>query len=65
MKISEVICDRCGKKQSLVTKNDIIISFARIALHGVGQGRTTPAQRIDLCEQCYEQFIAFMERGAN
>lgn len=61
MKISEVVCDRCGSRQSITTKNDIIISFAKIDLWGVGQHRTDPPQRIDLCESCYQKFVCFLE----
>ena len=58
---TEVICNRCGKKKTLVTKNDIMISFAKIDLWGVGQHRTDAPQRIDLCESCYEKFINYLE----
>ena len=60
MKITEVICDRCGVRKEMTTKNDIIVSFARIDLYGVGQSRTTP-QRIDSCEKCYGKFINYLE----
>lgn len=60
---SETICDRCGKTKSLRTKNDIIISFAKIDLWQVGQHRTMPPQRIDLCEECYEKFVNYLEGG--
>lgn len=57
----EVWCDRCGASQELVTKNDIIISFAKIDLWRVGQHRTAAPQRIDLCEKCYQKFVDFLE----
>lgn len=57
----EVKCDRCGTCQELITKNDIIISFAKIDLWGVGQHRTDAPQRIDLCECCFQKFINYME----
>ena len=60
---NEIICDRCGKTKSLQTKNDIIISFAKIDLWQVGQHRTDAPQRIDLCEECYEQFINYLEKS--
>lgn len=63
MKIQKVMCDRCGKEKDLITKNDIIISFAKIELWGVGQRRTEAPQKIDLCESCYEEFINYIEGG--
>lgn len=63
MRINETICDRCGKRKELLTKNDIIISFAKIDLWQVGQHRTDAPQRIDLCEECYEKFVNYLEGG--
>ena len=57
----EVMCDRCGKKIEIRTKNDIIVSFAKIDLWRVGQHRTDAPQRIDLCETCYEKFVDYLE----
>ena len=54
-------CDRCGNKRQICTKNDIIVSFAKIDLWRVGQHRTDAPQRIDLCENCYEKFVDFLE----
>ena len=61
MKKTEVVCDRCGYRRELTTKNDIIISFAKLELWGVGQHRTAAPQRIDLCESCYQKFINYLE----
>lgn len=61
---TEVICNRCGKQREIRTKNDIIISFAKIDLWQVRQHRTEAPQRIDLCEECYEKFVDFLEGGA-
>lgn len=58
---TEVRCDRCGTSQELITKNDIIISFAKIDLWGVGQHRTEASQRMDLCEKCFQKFVNFLE----
>lgn len=60
---NEVMCDRCGKTRDIRTKNDIIISFAKIELWRVGQHRTDAPQRIDFCEDCYEKFVTFLEGG--
>lgn len=63
---TSVGCDRCGR--------DIIgpseISFpaylvkehsAKINLWPVGEPRSSFGQRIDLCTECYEKFVSFME----
>ena len=60
---TEVKCDRCGASQELHTKNDIIISFAKIDLWGVGQHRTEAPQKMDLCESCFQKFVNFLESG--
>ena len=54
----EVLCDRCGKE---IKSYDIKISSAKIQLWGVGKYRIGPGQRIDLCEECYVDFIKFLE----
>ena len=56
----EVICDRCGKE---IASYDIKISSAKIHLWGVGENRTSPGQRIDLCPECYEEFVRFLDGG--
>lgn len=62
MSRSEIIsCNRCGKE--IPTFNHIQISemSARIDLYAIGQRRTCPSQRIDLCEDCFEKFVGFLE----
>ena len=54
----EVLCDRCGKE---IISYDIKISSAKIHLWAVGENRTSPGQRIDLCEDCYVDFIKYLE----
>ena len=61
-KRTEVVCDRCGKE---INAYDIKISSARIDLWGIGVPRSYGGQRIDLCEECYEQFVSFLERKEN
>ncbi|MBR2388137.1 MAG: hypothetical protein IKB02_09845 [Clostridia bacterium] len=56
----EVVCDRCGRE---ITSYDIKISSAKIQLWAVGEHRSMPGQRIDLCEDCYEKFVNFIEGG--
>ena len=57
---TEVLCDRCGRE---IPGYDIKISSARIDIWGVGIPRSYHGQRIDLCEECYEKFVAFLEGG--
>ena len=57
---TEVICDRCGKE---IIDYDIKISSARLDIWGWGVPRSYPGQRIDLCQECYEQFVDFMEKS--
>lgn len=56
----EIMCDRCGKE---IIGYDIKISSAKIHLWSVGELRTSSGQRIDLCEECFEKFINFLEGG--
>ena len=60
-KIEQIICDRCGKELTAFNNAQISKTSARIDLYPIGQPRTYPSQRIDLCEECYEQFISFLE----
>lgn len=59
---TEVYCDRCGRE---ITDYDIKISSARIDLWGIGVPRSYGGQRIDLCQECYEKFVSFMEGAEN
>ena len=61
-KKTQVFCDRCGKE---ISAYDIKISSARIDLWGIGTPRSYPGQRIDLCQECFQQFINFLERTEN
>lgn len=65
---TEILCDRCGNEiinpigyycPTYVLKN----YSAKITLWGVGDPRSSFGQRIDLCLECYEKFVAFMEGG--
>ncbi|MBR2474828.1 MAG: hypothetical protein IKB51_07380 [Clostridia bacterium] len=60
-KKTEVRCDRCGKE---IMAYDIKISSARIDLWALGVPRSYGAQRIDLCENCYNDFVSFLEGGS-
>ena len=59
----EIFCDRCGSEISRYY--DIKNSSAKIQLWGVGEYRASGGQRIDLCEDCYAEFITFLESGVN
>lgn len=66
---TEIVCDKCGKEiinpmecyfPTYALKN----YSAKITLWPVGEPRSTFGQRIDLCPECYEKFVNFMEGGA-
>ena len=61
-KIEIITCDRCGKELTAINNAQISQTSARIDLYAIGQPRTYASQRIDLCEDCYEQFINFLEK---
>ena len=57
-------CDRCGNEiREVINNTQLSEKSARIDLYGVGERRTCPSQRIDLCEDCYQEFINFLENG--
>ena len=56
-------CDRCGKEFEVINNKQLSDKSARIDLYSIGQNRTAPSQRIDLCEDCYQEFINFLERS--
>lgn len=56
-------CDRCGKEFEVINNKQLSDKSARIDLYEIGRQRTCPSQRIDLCEDCYQQFINFLERS--
>lgn len=56
-----IICDRCGKELTAINNAQISEVSARIDLYAIGQRRTCPSERIDLCEECFERFVTFLE----
>lgn len=63
-KISKFFCDRCGKEiVNIINNVQLSEKTARIDLYGIGERRTCPTQRIDLCEDCYQEFVNFLEQG--
>jgi hypothetical protein len=62
MSIEKVIrCDRCGKEIRAINNAQISENSARVDLYAMGQRRTCPSQRFDFCEDCYNEFINFLE----
>lgn len=62
-RIEKVICDRYGKEIPFISNVQPSENSARIDLYPIGANRTAPRQRIDLCEDCYQEFITFLENG--
>lgn len=65
-RVTQISCDRCGKE--IKNKHDGYhpnynpkTVSAKIQLWPVGEYRGSQGQRIDLCEECYEKFINFLE----
>ena len=56
-------CDRCGKELPAINNAQVSQVSARVDLYPIGHNRTCPEQRIDLCEECYQEFINFLEKG--
>lgn len=63
MRIQKIVCDRCGKEFETVNNQQLSEVSARLDLYPIGCRRTCPEQRIDLCEDCYQEFINFMENS--
>ena len=65
---TEITCDKCGKTivnpmKCYCPTYALKEYSAKITLWGVGEPRSSFGQRIDLCPECYEKFINFMEEG--
>ena len=57
----KMTCDRCGAEIPCWANYIITENSARIALWGMGQPRSNDGQRFDLCPECFEQFINWLE----
>lgn len=57
-KVETITCDKCGCEISSFCATR---TSAKIHLWGVGVNRSGAEQRIDLCEDCFSKFVAFME----
>lgn len=59
-KITKITCDRCGRELLSASKfsspSTLKDTTAKITLWGVGESKTSNGQRIDLCEDCYNDF---------
>ena len=61
-RVQKYYCDKCGKEiKDIINNAQLSQKTARIDLYPVGEARTYPSQRIDLCEDCYQEFINFLE----
>ena len=61
-RVEKILCDRCGKELAFVNNVQLSKQSARIDLYAIDKRRTCPSQRIDLCEDCYQEFINFLEK---
>lgn len=66
----EIVCNRCGKEiinpTGCYCPTYALKEYsAKITLWGVGEPRSSFGQRIDLCPECYDKFVSFMEGGDN
>ena len=62
-RIQKYFCDRCGKEIEAINNSQLSEQSARLDLYSIGHSRTCPSQRIDLCENCYQECINFLEKG--
>lgn len=56
-------CDLCGAEIPCYNNSAITENSALINIFGVGVKRTFAPQRIDLCLDCYQRFINWIEKG--
>ena len=56
-------CDICGKEIKGHSAQAVAGVSAQIKLWTPGDYRAGPGQRIDLCEDCFVKFVAFLEGG--
>ena len=60
-----VKCDKCGIDIPCYNNMAITENSALIQLLGVGESRTSKPQRIDLCLECYQKFVNWLESEAD
>lgn len=54
-----IICDKCGKE---IPTFRAVRETAKMQLWIVGETRTSGGQRIDLCEDCFAEFINWIDK---
>ena len=59
-------CDRCGKdivnESGCYNRNYALSHFsAKLTVWGVGEPRYSQGERVDLCTDCYNEFVNFLE----
>lgn len=57
------ICDICGKEIIAHSAQAAASESAQVKLWAPGVYRAGPGQRFDMCLECYERFVTFLERG--
>ena len=65
---NELTCDRCGRVIVDLDRcgTNVMKDYsAKIHYWGVGAPRSYGEQRIDLCTECAEEFIKFLEGDIN
>ena len=67
-KVEVVNCDRCGKEiytsQNKWLSREVMNGHsARIVMWKPEDLRSNSGQRIDLCEDCYQEFLRFLENS--
>ena len=58
-------CDICGTEIIGHSIHAIAGESALIKVWTPGEYRAGPGQRMDLCLDCYERFVRFLESGGN
>ena len=64
-KTMSYICDICGAEIIGHSAQAVAGDSALIKLWTPGEYRANHGQRIDMCMNCYESFVKFLEGGAN
>ncbi|MBQ3019126.1 MAG: hypothetical protein IJD77_00885 [Clostridia bacterium] len=54
----EIVCDKCGAEIDSYNQKNIA---AKLVIWGIGVNRYNEGQRIDFCEDCFEEFLAMYE----
>ena len=60
-------CNRCGKvierTEGYFDKNNIKFISGRIQYWPIGEPRSYPGQRLELCEDCNNSFVNWLDKG--